>query len=672
MKADVVSLRALFSGPHGLAAPFHQRPYRWVLDRNWRPFWAHWRAVADPAAGSGAPEGRNTNFLGAIVCRNDPDASERDGPDGAVRPLEVLDGQQRLLTAMMAAHALTLHARRLGLDDLANALGALLLDSQGRPKFVAGRSSFADQMAALRTETPPDPPPTSGKSMSGFAAADPLDDDAEAGEAEEDSSADPFDDFARRAAAGQLEPREDQDAAAEGEGETEWGWDDETGAGAEHLRCALRFFCAEIAQRLADADRPADELIRLSAALLDQSVVVAITLEGAVSPFDVFERLNNLGEPLSALDLVKNQLFRSAEKSGLSRSALEALYRSEWRVFDDASSTRFWSAPERRGRDRRPAQDWFLRAYLSVREARNVSMAEAVERVHELANGAPADAPGQIKALCRGARAFAEVSGHLDPGPHRVRIDALRRFARFAVEPALVAMRMHLWADDRATGEILAMLESVAVRRFFAGSGTGRDYEVYARLARVIGPGAAKDGRACVREVARRLKAAQKGEFWPKDGVFKREFATRKLANRNSNQQARDRKAVFRAVFEALDGAARGAAPSDPTPWRQEGRTVEHLFPLHGREYWPELGKSEVGLLETIGNLTLIEDALNKEMGQAPWSKKRTMIGRDEEVFLNRALLEEKKWRDEWGPAQIKERGRALAELAVKRWPRPR
>lgn len=299
-------------------------------------------------------------------------------------------------------------------------------------------------------------------------------------------------------------------------------------------------------------------------------------------------------------------------------------------------------------------------------------MSETLERMHEIARGATDDAPGEIEALNRGARAFAEISGWLDPGPHRVRIDALRRFARFSAEPALIAMRMHLWEDQAATRAILAMLESVAVRRFFCDAGSARDYDVYARLARVIGPGAARNGKHCAREVARRLKTAQRGAFWPKDAQFRRAFAAKKLANHNANQQARDRKAVFRAVFEAIDGAARGVDPSEPTPWRQEGRTIEHLFPLHGRDHWPEIAPSERDLLETIGNLTLIDDALNREIGQAPWSIKRTLLAGDSDVALNALLLRDKRWRREWGPQQIRDRGRTLAALAVTRWPRPR
>lgn len=704
VRADVVSLAQLFrGGDRAFAAPFHQRPYRWARARNWVPFWAHWTASCD-AASAGGGGGRRLNFLGAIVCRQDADPGARDAPDDALRPLEVLDGQQRLLTAMMAMHALRLRARALGEDALAARLDAALSDAEGRPRFVAGRASYADQTAALATEVAEPEDRSAGhggrrgygpgeEDLSDEAAE--RDEEAET-ETETDTDADLFAAFdapeqapARAAAEAAAEAAESPDVEEadldpEPDAEAEWRWDDASGAAP--LRAALRFFNDRIRERTSEdvgglgllggraAAREAARatLARLASGLLDDATVVLITLDPETSPFDVFERLNNLGEPLSALELLKNQLFRSAERGGRARADLEALYRSHWRIFDDARNTRFWARPERRGRDSRTAQDWFLRAYLSVRETRNVPMNEAARRVGEIAESDGAAAAREIAGLCEGARAFAEISGHLDPGPHRVRVNALRRFARFAAEPALVAMRMHLWSDADATAIVLALLESVAVRRFFTGAGSGKDYEVYARLARVIGPGAAEDGGRCAREVARRLRAAQGGKFWPKDGEFKRAFATKKLANRNSSQQARDRKAVFRAVFEALDGAARGAPPSDPAPWRRHGRTVEHLYPLHGRDHWPELAPAEADLLETIGNLTLVDDALNKRMGQAPWSMKRRIIAEDAALRLNEMLLEEPRWRREWGPAQIKERGRDLATLAVKRWPRPR
>ncbi len=697
MRADVAALGSLFGDRRGFAAPFHQRPYRWSAARNWAPFWAQWTAAADADA---AKSGRRLNFLGAVVCRADADASARDGPDDALRRLEVLDGQQRLLTAMMALKALSLHARRIGAGALAERLDALLFDAEGRPRFIAGRASYADQMAALRTigltprpamsvdeatrldDLMADDAHQGDAGGAGVEDAEDFDDDAE-------DERDPFEAFDRGERI-DAEDAEDNDAEESEtpdprEADAEWLWDDASGAGAARLRVALRHFFDLVERRLAAARESQSslrgrgaaaaqraELERLADALLEKSQVVLITLDGDISAFDVFERLNNLGEPLSALDLVKNKLFKAAELAGLERPALEALYRAHWRIFDDARNTRFWAAVERRGREKRPTQDWFLRAYLSVRERRSVSMNETLDRMHEIASAAEVGAPAEIESLCSGARAFAEIAGHLDPGPHRARIEALRRFARFAAEPALVAMRMHLWRDAQATEDVLALLESVAVRRFFCVQGTGKDYEVYARLASVIGPSAAQNGKSCVREVARRLRSAQKGAFWPRDGAFKRAFATKKLANRNSSHQARDRKAVFRAVYSAIDAVARGADPSEPTPWRRQSKTVEHLFPLHGRDHWPEISRNDADLLETIGNLTLIDDALNKQMGQAPWSKKRSLIDQDAGVTLNELLLSDKRWRKEWGPKQIRERGRALAQLAVARWPRPR
>lgn len=703
VKADVLGIGDLFLDERGFAAPFHQRPYRWSLLKNWGPFWSCWTAATDAA-----DTGRRLNFLGAVVCRADDAPSTRDGPDDAARTLEVLDGQQRLLTAMVAIHALRLHAARLDDGPLEARLQAVLFDAAGRPRFVAGRASYADQMAALRTASMGPWGDEASAKDAGAVATARMAESARAAESNADAinaapavaqgqsegegafdldDDDDDDPFAALDRGERSEPSDEAAEAWESDGEpsdpeAEWRWDDETGAGAGRLRAALRCFFQLVERELEAARRAAGPptadaaeraaLHALAEALLVRSQVVLITLDGDVSPFDVFERLNHLGEPLSALDLVKNQLFRAAERGGADRPALEALYRRTWRIFDDARRTRFWGATARRGREKRPTQDWFLRAYLSVRDSRNVSMNEALARMDEIARASTEAAPAEIEALCAGARAFAEISGHLDAGPHQVRVDALRRFGRFSVEPALIAMRMHLWDDQQATRELLAVLESVAVRRFFTGLGSGKDYDVYARLTRVIGPGAAENGKRCVREVVRRLKAAQGGAFWPRDAAFKKAFATRKLANRNSNQQARERKAAFRAVFAAIDAAARGADPSAPTPWRQDGRTVEHLFPLNGREHWPELSKAEADLLETIGNLTLVDDALNKEMGQAPWAEKRAVIARDQEIALNAALLEDGRWRREWGPQQIKERGRALAALAVARWPRPR
>ena len=625
MKAEVLSIGEIFRGDRpGFAAPFHQRPYRWSQDPNWRLFWAHWLDAVD-ADGSGV--GGKANFLGALVCRESADVAEQDRPDDGDARLEVLDGQQRLLTTMMAAHALRLHAQAFGDAKTEARLTQTLLDAEGRPRFVAGRASYADQMAALRKTHIEGPLPerTEAQNTPGGDSAV-ADDGQEAfggpDGLEEEDDEDLFAQFDQRVELGlpgaeelELDPAEEEGAAAheaelslEG-ADAEWAWDAQDGAGTQRLRAALTYFHVAIADRLARAEDDAAQVLgRLVDGLLISSQFVLITLDEGVSPFEVFERLNNLGEPLSALDLLKNQMFSDAAASGLRRPDLESLYRRDWRVFDDARHVEFWGRLERRGRDRRSAQDWFLRAYLSLREGRSVPIREAgARRFGAIAGGGGRDAVEEIRALCRGAHAFAEISGHLDAGAHCKRMEVLRRFASFAVEPMLIAMRMHLWEDASATSSILEMLESVTVRRFFAGVGGGKDYEIYARIAREIAPGTDAAGTDCVKRVANLLGAAQNGAFWPRDRDFKRDFASKKVANRNSNQQARNRKAVFRAVFEALDCAARDLDPSAPAPWSQQGRTVEHLYPLNGREHWPELRRNEAGLLETIGNLTLIE-----------------------------------------------------------------
>jgi len=104
-------------------------------------------------------------------------------------------------------------------------------------------------------------------------------------------------------------------------------------------------------------------------ALLNRMKLVVITLGEDDDAQVIFETLNSKGEPLLAMDLVRNNIFYRAEKEGASA---EELYRELWDPFDET----WWRDPAPFARPRRPRIDHFLAHVLAAESGEKISMRE--------------------------------------------------------------------------------------------------------------------------------------------------------------------------------------------------------------------------------------------------------------------------------------------------------
>ena len=103
--------------------------------------------------------------------------------------------------------------------------------------------------------------------------------------------------------------------------------------------------------------------------------------------------------------------------------------------------------------------------------------------------------------------------------------------------------------------------------------------------------------------------------------------------------------------------------------------TIEHIMPQAWRDQWPLPGgysEEAVGerdrLVQTIGNLTLVNEKLNPALSNAAWASKRQELAKHSVLHLNKDLLEGAA--AGWDEASIRERGSRLAKLAAEIWPR--
>lgn len=108
MKADTLTMKALFQKDVRYIIPTFQRPYVWNQEDQWEPLWDDVRNTAERyldqlvlADGNGprAEEQAGTHFMGAVVLQQLPTASAE------IETRAVIDGQQRLTTAQILMDA---------------------------------------------------------------------------------------------------------------------------------------------------------------------------------------------------------------------------------------------------------------------------------------------------------------------------------------------------------------------------------------------------------------------------------------------------------------------------------------------------------------------------------------------------------------------------------------
>jgi len=402
----------------------------------------------------------------------------------------------------------------------------------------------------------------------------------------------------------------------------------------------------------------AARLHALLATLREQIRLVVIDLGKEDDAQLIFETLNARGTPLLPADLVKNYLFHRAQQAGL---PIDDLYKEHWRPFDKAF--RYWRKAVGRGQQARARIDTLLQHYLTI-QARDeilVSHLYVAFRDHAAAIDDPAQTLESIGRYSAMYRMIEDL-----PPTTRAGLFVERLAAMDTTTIMPVVLELFVSCGDRSPERdaALADLESFLVRRMVCRL-TPKNYN---RLA-VDLLKSLTDGHGSPRDRLRRVLVASDADTlrWPSDG----ELTTRLLDDPIYQSLTRKRLRMFlRALEQELHT---GKTESIQLEKRL---TVEHLLPRRWRQHWPlteDAGEDAADrrdhLLHTLGNLTLLTKKLNPSVSNDPWDKKLPAIARHSVLRLNNELSAHHA--TTWDESTIAARGKSLAALACKIWPRP-
>ena len=232
-----------------------------------------------------------------------------------------------------------------------------------------------------------------------------------------------------------------------------------------------------------------------------------------------------------------------------------------------------------------------------------------------------------------------------------------------AIWPLLLQLQ-RIDAEQSERNRWFAALESYFVRRMIVGY-QARSYDQVA-IELLNAQQTTNDSVTSVADVIAEqlLQYSEATSLWPSDVEVKQAVLGRRLP-----QYAQ--RLVLSAIEQRLITNRAGMADLVPNV------QIEHIMPRGWQpESWPLPDSAEPALamakreqvIETLGNLTLLNGRLNSSISNASWNIKRSAIQESDNLFLNRRLLNESS--NEWTEDDITRRGEWMYSIIVDIWPR--
>lgn len=404
---------------------------------------------------------------------------------------------------------------------------------------------------------------------------------------------------------------------------------------SEHrLRKAFEWFDRQIGGYL-KASGQTDQgraLAQLVESISDGLFFTVITVTDELNAYKVFETLNARGVQLSSTDLLKNYLFSVLDRGRDDEHHLRSL-EERWEALV--------------GRLKADSFPDFLRTHWNSRHG-FVRQAELFKTIRQKIRS-----PDQVFALLRElaedldtwlALSSPEVSDW--PGRDKEQAGILKTFRVRQPYPLLLAARRHL--DDEGFAGLLRATVVISLRYNVIGAyGTAEQERVYNAVARRVATGEVKELHAVLQGLR---------SIYVEDRTFRETFAGKSIRTTDSRNNR-----VVRFILCALEKHLSGQDYS----FDSEAFNVEHVLPQRAADGWEGLRPDEAEVLVyRLGNMTLLESAQNRAVGNQSYPIKRACY-QGSAFAITRRLAEE---HAEWSAEAIAARQRWMADQATSIW----
>ena len=414
----------------------------------------------------------------------------------------------------------------------------------------------------------------------------------------------------------------------------------------------------------------------LSVALHDQMLIATIELGLDENEQIIFETLNSRGTPLGTLELAKNFLLHTAkdEEAG-ERNVRAALGEFE---------RKWWEREIGSGRTRRPHAEAFLHHWLTLRTGAEIPHSQTFMRFrrHVSSQRTKATIANTAQELAQYAEKYRELlTADKFPDTYPEFANFVRRWKTLQAD-VFTPVILYIWESNASNSQArraYEALESYLVRRLIVGLDT-RGYGTIARHLLVELKARGRKGVDTVLSEYLRNQTSER-QKWPANSDVEHALMDGKALRRMSRQRVR-------MILEAIERSLPQSRWIDnDQKLFQKRLSVEHIMP----QYWqvpdwapPSSSLASRGetaeqarnrLIQSIGNLTLINSRDNSRLRTATWTRKQEVYseGKDK-LSLNIDLLRPAGARapSDWNEEEIMKRSERLAKRVIRIWPRPK
>jgi hypothetical protein len=435
------------------------------------------------------------------------------------------------------------------------------------------------------------------------------------------------------------------------------------------LSAAHQFFRDEIVAWIGDGPEADARATALVGTVTERLEIASIRLEATEDAQAIFETLNARGTPLTAADLIKNFVFQRFDADS---AEAEQAYHDYWEDFE----TPFWEAEVQTGRVRYSRSSLFLYHWLTARTREDFPAREVFAQFKHYVTTKHPDVTTllpQLKAAADKYRAIIEGSQKVSGELSRVELFAYR----VSTLDSELARPLLIWLDEpeqkavpAADREgILDILESWFVRRALVKTPSAGSNRLMVDLLAHLAGADSQALPAALETFLTGLHSPAVG-YWPDDGEVR-------AALTDTTAYWRYLRGRLRMVLEALEDRRRGYPVGSQLtmgPIIRGKATIEHIMPQNWSKNWPadldDAEQAERGqLIQSLGNLTLVTQALNSKLSNEAWPVKRAALQKVGDVLLTNEVVNSAP--EEWDEESIRVRTRKLIEEIIAVWPVP-
>ena len=422
--------------------------------------------------------------------------------------------------------------------------------------------------------------------------------------------------------------------------------------------------------------KPAEDVaFALLQALQQDFCVVEISLKEGDDSQEIFYSLNSQGRPLSQSDLLRSLIFMQAEREKIGR---DEIFEKYWGKFE----TSFWSNEINRGGRGFSRLDIALRYFLMAKSGKMVDARRVNEEYRRWIQDHRDTYPSvrdELADLARYADAYERFE--ITQPSALPSTDIRRVIADFDVStalPLLLFLELDAGLDETQLRACCASVESFIARRIITNDETKEYNKLFVEVVDTL---LELKGTAILPALSNKLLAGGgTTRRWPTDEELIEAIQIREIYSHN--------RAPLRLILERLEVALRTKKSEETSI--ASSLQIEHVMPQAWGNHWPLKGvqiEKDVVLypsqakdaalplvqdirlrnllVNTLGNLTLLNQYLNPAASNGPFDLKKIEY-KHSVLRLNRDFDS----LTTWDERAILTRGKFLASELCKIWPR--